>query len=67
MEGGIPFEVKLKQPSRETITAMLEAERIAKGCRETRKPNSENDYFPAICHLSRKTITSQMASFMPSI
>ncbi len=29
-EGGIPFEVKLEQPNRETIAAMLEAERIAK-------------------------------------
>ena len=29
-EGGIPFEVKLDQPSKETIAAMLEAERIAK-------------------------------------
>ncbi len=27
--GGIPFEVKLEQPNRETIAAMLEAERIA--------------------------------------
>ena len=29
-EGGIPFEVKLKKPNKETIAAMLEAERIAK-------------------------------------
>ena len=29
-EGGIPFEVKLDQPNKETIAAMLEAERIAK-------------------------------------
>ncbi len=29
-EGGIPFEVKLDHPSKETIAAMLEAERIAK-------------------------------------
>lgn len=29
-EGGIPFEVKLGQPNRETIEAMLEAESIAK-------------------------------------
>ena len=29
-EGGIPFEVKLEQPNKETIAAMLEAERIAK-------------------------------------
>ena len=28
--GGIPFEVRLEQPNRETIMAMLEAERIAK-------------------------------------
>ncbi len=27
--GGFPFEVKLKQPNKETIAAMLEAERIA--------------------------------------
>ena len=27
--GGFPFEVKLEQPNRETIAAMLEAERIA--------------------------------------
>lgn len=29
-EGGIPFEVKLEQPNKETIAAMLEAKRIAK-------------------------------------
>ena len=29
-EGGIPFEVKVGQPSKETIAAMVEAERIAK-------------------------------------
>lgn len=29
-EGGIPFEIRLEQPNRETIAAMLEAERIAK-------------------------------------
>ncbi len=27
--GGFPFEVKLEQPNKETVTAMLEAERIA--------------------------------------
>lgn len=27
--GGFPFEVKLKQPNKETIAAMLEAERLA--------------------------------------
>lgn len=27
--GGFPFDVKLDQPNRETIAAMLEAERIA--------------------------------------
>ena len=29
-EGGIPFEVKLEQPNKETIAAMVEAQRIAK-------------------------------------
>ena len=29
-EGGIPFEIKMEQPNKETIAAMLEAERIAK-------------------------------------
>ena len=29
-EGGIPFEIKLDQPNKETIAAMLEAERIAR-------------------------------------
>jgi DNA-damage-inducible protein J len=29
-EGRIPFEVSLNQPNRETIAAMLEAEKIAK-------------------------------------
>ena len=29
-EGRIPFEISLNQPSRETVAAMLEAERIAK-------------------------------------
>lgn len=28
--GGLPFEVKLEKPNKETIAAMLEAERIAK-------------------------------------
>lgn len=28
-EGGLPFEVTLNQPQKETIAAMLEAERIA--------------------------------------
>ena len=28
--GGFPFDVKLEQPNRETIAAMLEAERIAR-------------------------------------
>lgn len=27
--GGFPFEVRMEQPNRETIAAMLEAERIA--------------------------------------
>lgn len=29
-EGRIPFEISLNQPNKETITAMLEAEKIAK-------------------------------------
>lgn len=29
-EGGIPFEISIRQPQKETIAAMLEAERIAK-------------------------------------
>ena len=29
-DGGIPFDIKLDQPNKETIAAMLEAERIAK-------------------------------------
>ena len=29
-EGGVPFEVKLWQPNKETPTAMMEAERIAR-------------------------------------
>ncbi len=29
-EGGIPFEIKLDRPNKETIAAMLEAERIAR-------------------------------------
>ena len=28
-EGGIPFEIKLEQPNKETIAALIEAERIA--------------------------------------
>ena len=28
--GGIPFEIKMDQPNKETMAAMLEAERIAK-------------------------------------
>ena len=29
-QGGLPFEIKLERPNKETIAAMLEAERIAK-------------------------------------
>lgn len=29
-EGGIPFEIRTERPNKETIAAMLEAERIAK-------------------------------------
>ena len=29
-QGGLPFEIKLERPHKETIAAMLEAERIAK-------------------------------------
>ena len=29
-EGGIPFEISINQPNKETIAAVLEAERIAK-------------------------------------
>ena len=29
-EGGIPFDISLNQPNRETVAAMLEAERIAR-------------------------------------
>lgn len=29
-EGGLPFDVTLNQPNKDTIAAMLEAERIAK-------------------------------------
>lgn len=36
-DGGIPFEIKMDQPNKETIAAMLEAERIA------RDPNVKHD------------------------
>ena len=29
-DGGIPFEIKMDQPNKETMAAMLEAERIAR-------------------------------------
>lgn len=29
-DGGIPFEIKMDQPNKETMAAMLEAERITK-------------------------------------
>ena len=29
-QGGLPFEIKLERPNKETIAAMLETERIAK-------------------------------------
>lgn len=29
-EGGLPFEVRLEQPNKETVAAMLEAEKIAR-------------------------------------
>ena len=29
-EGGIPFEIRTEKPNKETVAAMLEAERVAK-------------------------------------
>ncbi|MDO5562221.1 MAG: type II toxin-antitoxin system RelB/DinJ family antitoxin [Synergistaceae bacterium] len=39
--GGIPFEVKKDRPNRETMTALLEAERIAKDTSVRRYPDVE--------------------------
>ena len=39
--GGFPFEVKLEQPNKETIAAMLEAERIARDPRVKHYPDVE--------------------------
>ena len=39
--GGFPFEVKLEQPNKETIAAMLEAERIARDPRVKQHPDVE--------------------------
>jgi len=39
--GGFPFEVKLEQPNKETIAAMLEAERIAHDPNVKRYPDVE--------------------------
>lgn len=39
--GGFPFEVRLKQPNKETISAMLEAEQIARNPSVKRYSDSE--------------------------
>ena len=39
--GGFPFEVKLEQPNKETIAAMLEAEQIARDPRVKRYSDVE--------------------------
>ena len=51
-EGGIPFEVKLEQPNKETIAAMLEAERIAKDPSE-KGYNDLDELFACLLYTSR--------------
>ena len=42
--GGFPFDVRLKQPNKETIEAMLEAERIARDPSVKRYSNVEEEF-----------------------
>ena len=53
-DGGIPFEIKMDQPNKETMAAMLEAERIAKD------PNVKHysDVEEALRELKRRTAIS---------
>lgn len=46
-EGGLPFQVRLEQPNRETIEAMLEAEKIAKGP-DAKRYHSVRELFEAL-------------------
>ena len=46
-EGRIPFDISLNQPNRETIAAMLEAERIAKD-RSVKGYSDLNELFKAL-------------------
>ncbi len=48
-EGRIPFEVRLDQPNKETVAAMLEAERIA----HDPKANHYSDVEEALRELKR--------------
>ena len=40
--GGFPFDVRIEQPNKETIAAMLEAERIARASSVKRYSNVED-------------------------
>lgn len=40
--GGFPFDVRIEQPNKETIAAMLEAERIARDSSVKRYSNVED-------------------------
>lgn len=57
-DGGIPFEIKMEQPNKETMAAMLEAERIAKD------PNVKgytdlDELFADLKKLKRQNISSR--------
>ena len=46
-EGGLPFQVRLGQPNRETIEAMLEAEKVARDP-DAKRYHSVRELFEAL-------------------
>ena len=49
--GGLPFELRLEQPNRETLAALLEAERIAKDPTAKGRPPHGIPFCAAACCL----------------
>ena len=56
-DGGIPFEISLNQPNKETIAAMLEAERIAKD------PSVKGYTNTVVCRLESMSETKYVVKF----
>ena len=55
--GGFPFDIRIEQPNKETIAAMLEAERIARDSSVKRYSNVE-DALRALKECTTHTTTS---------